>query len=253
MEAFSIASAAVSVVLGIYAIWLSIVFYRMSVETSNRIQESSKDLGSSVNKLERLFEHLYSDTFSMMRDTYSDMRKHVWPETTVQEPEVLEQIETRADAKIDNIRTELINQIEAVATQAGGTDEKVSQLRKEISPLVDKAISRSRSAETEAEEETLRDFLTSHIRSAGRDGVRAIDLSNYVGGKNARWSLDFFSEIRNLKEEGIIISVPDDPETIAPRDRFYVPNASPRRSRAEDASHARRESGITTDGRRKNP
>jgi archaellum component FlaC len=198
MEAFGIASAVVSIVLGAFAIWLSIVFYRMSVDSSNRIQESSKDLSSSVNRLEKLFEHLYSDTFSMVRDTYSDIRKHMWPEASGQEPEIIAQIETRADSKVSNIRGELLQQIAAIATQAGGTETKVNELRDEISPLVDEAISRSRYAEAEAREETLYDLMLGEIRSTGLRGIGAGDLYRFVDKENSAWSNRFIPELSNL-------------------------------------------------------
>jgi hypothetical protein len=211
VEAFSIASAVVSVVLGAYAIWLSIVFYRMSDKSSNRIQESAKDLSSSVSRLEKLFDHLYSDTFSMMRDTYSDMRKHVWPEAVSQESEVVSKIEARADNKINDIRAELMKQIGTIATEVGGTDAKVDQLRAQLSPLVEDAISRSRNAEAEAREETLRDVLISRVRSAGRRGIDAIDLSEFVIKEYPNWAGDFFTELWHLRDEGVISYEPSEP------------------------------------------
>jgi hypothetical protein len=232
MEAFSIASAVVSVILGAYAIWLSVVFYRMSDQSAKQIQESSKDLSSSVSKLEKLFEHLYSDTFSMMRDTYSDMRRHVWPETATQEPAIADKIEARADSKIDAIRKELLSQVEVIATQVGGTDTKVEQIREELLPLVETAIERSRSAEAEAREETLREFLINRIRSAGGNGINAGSLYYEVGKKNVGWQSGFFDEIPKLRDDNIIKyegklgSMPTPEETIYP-----TTGASQRRNR----------------------
>lgn len=225
MEAFSIAAAVVSIVIAAFAIWLSIVFYRMSVNSSNQIQESSKDLSSSVSKLEKLFEHLYSDTFSMMRDTYSDMRKHVWPEFR-EEPDVTDQIETRANTKVDDIRQELMAQIETVAARAGGTETKVEQLRKELSPLVDDAISRSRHAESEAQEETLRDVMLSRIRASDRKGISAAQLLKFIGRKNMEWTNGdkFFTELRSLWRAKLIKFNARDPANLGPDDFiYYIP------------------------------
>jgi vacuolar-type H+-ATPase subunit H len=229
MEAFSIASAAVSIILGAFAIWLSIVFYRMSVDSSNRIQESSKDLSSTVNKLEKLFEHLYSDTFSMMRDTYSDMRKYVWPEATGQESEIIDQIETRTDNKVSNIRRELLQQIDTIAAQVGGADMKVNQLRTELSPLVEEAISRSRHAEAEAREETLRDVILRQLRSADPSEIKAMNLYDSIQRKNAGWTVgDFLSELRSLKDEGIVNFdyIPGGREIMGGEPIIYVQRAS---------------------------
>jgi hypothetical protein len=233
MEAFSIASAVVSIVLGIYAIWLSVVFYRMSVKSSTQIQESSKDLSSSVSKLEKLFEHLYSDTFSMMRDTYSDMRKHVWPDAIVEKSEIGHEIEARADIKIDRIRDELMGQIESMATQVGGTEARMEEIRKELRPLVENAITQSRSAEAEAQEETLRNVLVSRLREAGRNGATAIKLYDFVVAINEGWRGKFFDEIRALKNEGIVAYDTDDVRGYpASSDRiFYLQSKSSQESR----------------------
>lgn len=204
MEAFSIASAAVSVILGAYAIWLSVVFYRMSTESSNKIQESAKDLSASVAKLEKLFDHLYSDTFSMMRDTYSDMRKHVWPEVIDQAPEIANQIEARADDKIDAIREEIKAQIEIIAEQVGGAEAKTDLLREELSPLFEQVIERSRSAEAEAQEENVRDALLNLIREAGPQGIAAAELLSKALNKIPGVGPLFGTELRKLRDQGII-------------------------------------------------
>lgn len=231
MEAFSIASAVVSVILGAYAIWLSIVFYRMSIQSSNQIQGSAKDLSSSVSKLEKLFEHLYSDTFSMMRDTYSDMRRHVWPEAAKQEPEIASQIEARADLKIDAIHAELMERIETIAARVGGAEMKADELRSDLLQLTDDAISRSRNAEVEAQEETLRDVLLNQVKSAGTEGIRAVDLMMFIRGEKRGWAYHFASELAKLKEEGLIDY--DGASTGFPRhagDRIvYTPESPPRK------------------------
>ena len=108
----------------------------------------------------------------MMRDTYSDMRKHVWPEVIDQAPEIANQIEARADDKIDAIREEIKAQIEIIAEQVGGAEAKTDLLREELSPLFEQVIERSRSAEAEAQEENVRDALLNHTRRAGPRGHR---------------------------------------------------------------------------------
>jgi hypothetical protein len=67
-----------SLVLAILAIWFSWVFYKESAIAAKSSADSAKEITAAVSRLEKLFESLYNDTFSMMRDTYSDMRKHIW-------------------------------------------------------------------------------------------------------------------------------------------------------------------------------
>lgn len=78
METSSFVAAIVSIILGVYAIWLSIVFYRMSVAASAKLDKASSDVADNVRRLETLFDRMYSDTFSLVRDTYADMRREMW-------------------------------------------------------------------------------------------------------------------------------------------------------------------------------
>lgn len=75
MDITSFATSIASLVFAIMAIWLSIYFFKMSSSASNEIKRASDDISSSVNKLEELFNKMYSDTFTMLKDTVSDMRK----------------------------------------------------------------------------------------------------------------------------------------------------------------------------------
>jgi len=78
IEVISFISSIASLILALLSIWLSIKFYKMSTEASNKTNEAAKDIDASVKRLETLFEKIYSDTFGMMKDTYSDMRKHMF-------------------------------------------------------------------------------------------------------------------------------------------------------------------------------
>jgi hypothetical protein len=56
----------------------------MSSSASNEIKRASDDISSSVNKLEELFNKMYSDTFTMLKDTVSDMRKNYYHNNSLQ-------------------------------------------------------------------------------------------------------------------------------------------------------------------------
>jgi len=71
-------SGAVSTVLAVVALWLSVVFFRMSSAEAQRSQRSAEEVSGSVQRLEVIFNAMYTDTFSMMKETVTDMRAHVW-------------------------------------------------------------------------------------------------------------------------------------------------------------------------------
>jgi hypothetical protein len=97
-----------------------------------------------------------------------------------------------------------MEQIGTIAAEVGGTDAKIGQLSAQLSPLVEDATSRSRNAEAEAREETLRDVLINRVESAGGRGITAVDLGSDILAQNAAWGHDFFAELWRLKQEGII-------------------------------------------------
>jgi hypothetical protein len=146
----------------------------------------------------------------------------------VQEPEIIEQIEARADSKIASIRQELMEQISVLAGSAGGTAAKVRELRQELLPLVEEAMARSRHAEAEAREETLRDVRISHVRAYGSRGVQAASLFNFVGRRNREWQRDFLVEIEKLRDEGVIDYKSDRYGAIPSTERIVYVAGSPR-------------------------
>ena len=100
IDLISLVSSIASLILAVGAIWLSIVFYKMSNEAAKETGEAAKGISASVERLEKLFDKLYSDTFSMMRDTVTDMRKHIWnnPETT--KSEISEELRKEIEAQV---------------------------------------------------------------------------------------------------------------------------------------------------------
>jgi hypothetical protein len=151
LEITSIVASIVSVIIGTFAIWLSVVFYKLSNKISEDTKEASKGIKASVDRLESLFDRLYTDTFSMMRDTVSDMRKHIWPEK--ESTEALTEIEEKADKKIQELRAQVSSELSSIMSQIGHTDKKMSGMEDRLSGLIDKAIQQTRRVESEAQEE----------------------------------------------------------------------------------------------------
>lgn len=77
LDVLSLFSGIASLVMGGLAIWLSITFYKMSDTSSKEIKSSSDKIDNNVQKLEKMFDTMYSDTFGMVKDTVSHMRQQV--------------------------------------------------------------------------------------------------------------------------------------------------------------------------------
>lgn len=159
----SIIASIVSVIIGGFAIWLSVTFYKLSGKVAEDTKEASKSLGASVQRLETLFDRLYSDTFGIMKDTVSDMRKHIWPQGYSEE-EISRKVEEKASEKILNIKKDLNDELSELIKRVGETEEKVDSF-KDMSGIIEKAITQTRKVENEAQREVLKTEVLNDILS----------------------------------------------------------------------------------------
>ena len=214
LELLSFAATVASLILAITAIWLSIVFYRLSNEASKATTEASKGIGASVERLEKLFDKLYSDTFSMMRDTVTDMRKHMWPEEeTTEQENTLEEVENKADEKVGELKATMEAQIKALVDGQKIAHADNQELKGKMQQLVDRAILSSRKVEVEATEETLRVHLIREIQRRARTH-RITRLGDIFGRLNGTFPLArVVDEIARLRSEHVIEL---DPDQLAP-------------------------------------
>ncbi|WP_006786881.1 hypothetical protein [Thiorhodospira sibirica] len=100
MDLVSLIASIASLIVAVGAIWLSIVFYKMSSNASNAKNEAAKGIDASVQRLEKLFDKLYSDTFSMMKDTVSDMRRHIWSKPSKENGELSQLIKQEIESQV---------------------------------------------------------------------------------------------------------------------------------------------------------
>ncbi|ALN20019.1 hypothetical protein HN51_04355 [Ectopseudomonas mendocina] len=109
--------------------------------------------------METLFDRLYSDTFSMMRETVTDMRKHVWGDKE-NDSEIAELIEENSKQKIREIKEEVAAEFANLMSQIGEKEDRIQIMQREMQKLLDKAIKQTRKVEEEAQEEySLADVL----------------------------------------------------------------------------------------------
>ena len=126
---------------------LSIKFYKWSTDAAEKSNEAAKNISSNVQRLETLFDRLYSDTFGMMKDTVADMRKHIWTKNYTDD-DLSEKIEEKANDKISEVKKEINSELGELIKRLGKTEEKIDSF-KDISSLIDKAINETRKIESE--------------------------------------------------------------------------------------------------------
>src|SRR5579862_186066 len=163
-DAISIISSLVSVFLGGFAIALSLVLYRWSSQAAERSQEAARNIESSVKRLEQLFDKLYADTFSMVKDTYTDIRQHMWPEVRPSD-QVDEVAERKADEKVAVVKESIDTELTRLLEKQTHTDAQLQLLTGEVRSLLNRAITETRRIEEEARDESVREVILRQLEA----------------------------------------------------------------------------------------
>jgi hypothetical protein len=175
------------------------MFYRMSADQARQSGQSAERIASSVDRLETIFGLLYSDTFSMMRDTVSDMRRHIWP--TDEKFESADEMRKQTDERFEGLQHQVAAELRDVTSRLGANDD---QMRKLLT-VVDNALKQSREVETEALRESARDAISSIIKKgiAERGKVyasRVVDEA-MTGGFSAP---DVISQLEEMRDARLV-------------------------------------------------
>lgn len=139
-EVISFIASIASLILAVGAIWLSIVFFRMSNDAAKDTTAAAKEIQSSVERLENLFDKLYTDTFSMMKETVTDMRHHIWKKPITGSTDDDSNQEAKLDELKNNIKSELIAIMDEKISKDGlngASDEKIKELEESINKVLD--------------------------------------------------------------------------------------------------------------------
>lgn len=234
IELISLIASIVSLVLGIGAIWLSVVFFKMSNEASKATTEASKGIDASVKRLENLFDKLYSDTFSMMKDTVSDMRKHIWnggdSQTTDSKDSILEEADKKAEEKVAEVKKSMDKHLSEILDRQRVSDGNLTEIKNEMKGLLEQAIQTSRQIDSEAREETLREHILAELRRSMRRKkiYTASDLVDLLS-KNVPVH-KIIAELSQLRSEGLITY---DEDTLTPGTIIKIPRIGERTERHE--------------------
>ena len=206
METAAFIASVVSICIAVFAVWLAITFYKMATKVSEGIKDAAKNISSGVDRLEKIFDRLYADTFGMVRDTFTDMRKHVWSGEKLTEVKVSEEEVKKAEEKVGKLKADFQDQIKGTLSKQKITNEKYDAILQTLSKLAEKTIAYSRKVDSEAREETLKNNIIHYFQKLPKDKVmRAWDVVVELREKYNLSSLRTLDELMRLKKEGIII------------------------------------------------
>ncbi len=186
LEIISLVGSLVSIVLAGFAIWLSVKFYEMSSKNTDKLEGSSNKISSATDRLETLFGKLYSDTFSMVKDTMNDMRQHVWQS---------DRLPNSNNDRYTQLKEELLKEFESSLSNKVDTN-KLDSIREDIDRLLEKAVNESRNVTKEITRENLLE-IAQELFDAGTIITLKLIAENL--GVEER---EVVSEMFSLKESG---------------------------------------------------
>ena len=141
LDLVNLFASAFSIVLAVVALTLAIFFFVQSKNSADQSEKSSEEISASVTRLEKLFDSLYSDTFAMMRDTVTDMRRHVWKAAPVDAKEDHAQEPTElTENELEKSQKELLEELGRVSKNIGLTDAKISELSTQLAPVIQQTL-----------------------------------------------------------------------------------------------------------------
>jgi len=141
----------------------------------------------------------------MMKDTVSDMRKHIWPEGTKSDETIDEETEKKADEKVVTLKNEIDGEVARLLEKQSMTDAKVDSIKHELRELVDRAITESRKVEIEAREETAREQILHYLRMRQRLRRPPLKAKELVGRMSDKIPGHVIvRELEKLKSEDIV-------------------------------------------------
>jgi len=208
MEIASIIASVISIAVGIFVIWLSLTFYKMSSRILENVSDASRSLQTSVDRLEAILNRLYTGTFSVTKESVSEMHKYARPEVAPQEDLLREEIEKKAEKKAEDIRKALEREISAVSEKQSILETKIESVKKQMPGLQDRAITEPKKGEVEPFKGSIRERIEKQIISYKHRGYKGIISEFLIDGILSETPQltgpAVESELNRMKEEGIV-------------------------------------------------
>jgi hypothetical protein len=205
METVSLVASAVSVALAIFAIWLSMHFQRQANESATRIDDAARSIGATVERLENLFNRLYTDTFGMMKDTVADMRKHAWRDEPPVSVETLTEAVGNAQEKVEAVKRDVEDKIAGLIGRltAHPGEREAGVPRREIDGMLDEVIRESRAADIGVRRTAVRQAILNYLRLMKRDRNNVPVIGEVLNAVRHPESL-VLEELERLAIDGVI-------------------------------------------------
>lgn len=187
LDVLSLFTGIASLVLAIIAIWLSFKFYQMSTASSDKINESSGKINNNVEKLEKMFDTMYADTFSMVKDTVTHMRKQV-------------------DRKVDNpdFFSEVGDRINELVSEQLKDLPKETLNKDDVKTLIQKVVKESKEIEIEVEKQSMEEHIIKVLKKEGEQTYSKLKAKILGSRPSNDLETLYFDTLYNMSQKGII-------------------------------------------------
>ena len=178
-------SGAASLIISGLAIWLSITFYKMSDASSKEVSSSTEKINTNVEKLEKMFNTMYADTFGMVKESVSHMRQQVDRSSY--------NIDTSGELKIkiDKFISEQLQEI------------KPDNLNKQdIKELILDVLDETKEFEKEIKKAKIKQQIISILKIEGEKTFSY--LENTIIGENSKGFKLLFDVVYEMTQEGFL-------------------------------------------------
>jgi uncharacterized protein len=203
----SLISSVASLILAVISIWVAFVFYKMGTSASDTTAKNSQEMHESVTKMEKLFNTMYSDTFTMMRETVTNMQKHIWPEKLSDATATNDAVQEKTELRIAELKQQMTKELSALLAKQAPGNGQVESLARDLVPMLDKAINESNKVTVQTREETIREAIMTVILDLARNHIYTTAADEMVGRIDKKYALSFgdtLVTLKNLRDEGLI-------------------------------------------------
>ena len=214
VDTISFASSIASLILSVLAIILSIVFYKMSSDESKSTIKAAQDIEANVKKLEQLFDRLYSDTFSMMKDTVTDMRNHIW-----KNPQSGQTDNDIENEKID-IKSEVKKQIEDALSELNLQKETSATIEEKVEKIVSELLEKNKPKERTLPKEVVLSVIKRFEPLTIRDILKRVSIDEeelvlkHLFPLREEGKISWEGEPNSIRNSSVIYAVKSDRNTL---------------------------------------
>ncbi len=193
------AVAFVSIAIGVLAIGLSVVFYNWSTRLQRDASKALSELTGMTQRLEQLFEKFYSDTFGMVKETYTDMHRQAFPQVPDEKAEA-----EATEKRIEELVAPYVDTLKETLKRATEKEANMESLVAETRGVLEDAVRRTEESAKDQAVGDAMDFVIAELDGPFGDNMTVGRIVN-SGGREKIPVFDIVRGLHGLERDGEIV------------------------------------------------